>query len=87
MDLFLRKVDHPQATNNYRVIASLDGTEFEIGSIGAKFHTDVEPVWSWGRYRDPDAGDRVRGLRRGPQGLHAALQGRPGRSSAPTRRG
>jgi hypothetical protein len=47
-DLFLRKVVHPQATNNYRVITTVDGTEFEIGSIGTKFHTDVEPVWSWG---------------------------------------
>jgi hypothetical protein len=32
--LNLRKVDHPQASNNYRVILKVDETEHEIGSIG-----------------------------------------------------
>jgi hypothetical protein len=48
MDLFLRKVEHPQAPNNYRVIADVDGTEIEIGSIGTKHFTDVGPTWTWG---------------------------------------
>lgn len=47
-DLFLRKVVHPQATNNYRVITTIDGTELEIGSIGTRFYTETEPVWMWG---------------------------------------
>src|SRR5215472_18597902 len=34
MDLYLRKVVHPQAHDNYRVILKLDEGEFEIGSIG-----------------------------------------------------
>jgi hypothetical protein len=34
MNLYLRKVVHPQAHDNYRVILRLDGDEFEIGSIG-----------------------------------------------------
>ena len=34
MDLYLRKVTHPQAHNNHRVILKLDKGEFEIGSIG-----------------------------------------------------
>ena len=37
MDLFLRKVIHPQAADNYRVILKDDGTEMEIGSIGVQF--------------------------------------------------
>jgi hypothetical protein len=48
MDLNLRKVRHPQAANNYRVILKMDGTEFEIGSIGTQFHAGPEPVWTWG---------------------------------------
>jgi hypothetical protein len=48
MDLFLRKVSHPQASDNYRVIAMIDGIEFEVGSIGTTFFTDIEPVWTWG---------------------------------------
>lgn len=48
MDLFLRKVDHPQAPNNYRVILKRDETEFEIGSIGTKHFTSIEAAWTWG---------------------------------------
>jgi hypothetical protein len=36
MDLYLRKVIHPQAHENYRVILKLDEGEFVIGSIGAE---------------------------------------------------
>jgi len=34
MALYLRKVIHPQAHDNYRVILKLDRGDFEIGSIG-----------------------------------------------------
>jgi hypothetical protein len=34
MDLFLRRVRHPQALKNYRVLLKDDGLEVEIGSIG-----------------------------------------------------
>jgi hypothetical protein len=34
MNLYLRKVVHTQAHDNYRVILKLGGDEFEIGSIG-----------------------------------------------------
>ena len=36
MELFLRKVIHPQARDNYRVILKEDGLEIEAGSIGAQ---------------------------------------------------
>jgi hypothetical protein len=34
MDLYLRRVIHPQAHENYRVVLKRDEGEFEIGSIG-----------------------------------------------------
>jgi hypothetical protein len=43
MDLFLRKVIHPQAHDNYRVLVNDDGDEIEIGSIGVQFEG-----WHWG---------------------------------------
>ena len=43
MDLFLRKVIHPQAHNNYRVILKDEGLEIELGSIGVQFDG-----WHWG---------------------------------------
>jgi hypothetical protein len=43
MDLFLRKVIHPQARDNYRVIPKDDGVEIEVGSIGVQFDG-----WHWG---------------------------------------
>ena len=33
MELYLRKVIHPQAHDNYRVILKLEDGEFEIGSV------------------------------------------------------
>jgi hypothetical protein len=42
MDLFLRKVIHPAARDNYRVVVR-DGDEIEIGSIGRQFDG-----WAWG---------------------------------------
>lgn len=48
MDLYLRKVAHPQAKNSYRVVLKQDGTEVEIGSIGTTFRTEVTPIWTWG---------------------------------------
>ena len=44
MTLYLRKVVHPQAHDNYRVILKLDGYEIEIGSIG--IHHGAK--WTWG---------------------------------------
>jgi len=38
MNLYLRKVVHPQAHDNYRVILKCEGEEFEIGSIGPERH-------------------------------------------------
>ena len=42
--MYLRKVIHPQAHKNYRVILKCDGDEFEIGSIGIQHGG----VWAWG---------------------------------------
>jgi hypothetical protein len=42
MDLFLRKVIHPAATDNYRVVLH-DADDIEIGSIGRQFDG-----WAWG---------------------------------------
>jgi len=44
MALYLRKVSHPQAHENYRVILKLDGSEVEIGSIGIQHGA----AWRWG---------------------------------------
>jgi hypothetical protein len=43
MDPYLRKVIHPQAHENYRVILKLDEGKFVIGSIGVQ-----GGAWSWG---------------------------------------
>jgi hypothetical protein len=48
MDLFLRKVVHVQAKDNYRVILKTEEGEFEIGSIGIQYHAGADPVWNWG---------------------------------------
>jgi hypothetical protein len=42
MDLFLRRVRHPQVRDSYRVVAEVDGDEIEIGSIGVQFDG-----WAW----------------------------------------
>ena len=44
MNLYLRKVVHPQAHDNYRVILKREGDEVEIGSIGIQDGT----AWRWG---------------------------------------
>lgn len=46
--LYLRKLDHPQTADHYRVILKTDETEYEIGSIGTKFFAQSDPVWTWG---------------------------------------
>ncbi|MBR1230187.1 hypothetical protein JQ600_35420 [Bradyrhizobium sp. AUGA SZCCT0176] len=48
MPLYLRKVDHPQAVYNWRVILKIDETEYEVGSIGPQRTADVELQWGWG---------------------------------------
>ena len=47
MDLFLRKVDHVQAKDNYRVILKTEEGELEIGSIGIQYHAGPDPLWIW----------------------------------------
>jgi hypothetical protein len=42
MDLFLRKVIHPQARDNYRVLLKDDGLEIEVDSIGVQHQG-----WVW----------------------------------------
>ena len=44
MNLYLRKVIHPQAHENNRVILKCDGDEFEVGSISVQF----DATWAWG---------------------------------------
>jgi hypothetical protein len=48
MDLFLRKVIHAQARDNYRVILRDEGLEVEVGSIGIQRGTEGSEFWSWG---------------------------------------
>jgi len=43
MNLYLRKVIHPQAHDNYRVILKCEEGEFEIGSIGIQDGA----AWAW----------------------------------------
>ncbi len=47
MDLYLRKVVHPQARDNYRVILKDDGQEIEIGSIGIQHAAGARTFWRW----------------------------------------
>jgi hypothetical protein len=49
MNLYLRKVIHSQARDNYRVVLKLDGEdEFEAGSIGIVNTTGAGWSWRWG---------------------------------------
>ena len=48
MDLFLRKVVHPQAHDNCRVILKVEDLEIEIGSIGIQHRTGTNEGWVWG---------------------------------------
>lgn len=48
MDLALRKVDHPQAADNYRVILKDAAGDVEIGSIGLQTFTSDDSGWTWG---------------------------------------
>jgi hypothetical protein len=72
-NLYLRKVAHPQARDNYRVILKYDGLETEIGSIGIQQGSGATEAWVWAI--DTVARGRRTGHRPGPQGLHAAVQG------------
>lgn len=47
-DLYLRRIEHPQARDNYRVILKLGDEEIEIGSIGIQDTTGAQWVWHWG---------------------------------------
>jgi hypothetical protein len=47
--LALRKVQHPQAHNNYRVILQTDHDgDVEIGSIGVRAFTSTDTAWCRG---------------------------------------
>jgi hypothetical protein len=46
MDLYLRKVIHPQAIDNYRVLLKDDGLEVEIGSIGIQHGSGTTEYWA-----------------------------------------
>ena len=48
MNLYLRKIIHPQAHDNYRVILKRDDGEFEIGSIGVEHSVGAVYFWAWG---------------------------------------
>ena len=67
MNLNLRKVIHPQAYDNYRVVLKLDGDEFEIGSTGIQHGAAWIPSSRCSFWRSKE--------RQEPQGLHAAVQG------------
>ena len=47
MDLYLRRVIHPQAIDNYRVILKDNGEEFEVGSIGIQHGAGARTFWKW----------------------------------------
>jgi hypothetical protein len=47
MDLYLRKVSHPQAHDNYRVLLKDDGLALEIGSIGIQHGSGATEDWLW----------------------------------------
>ena len=47
MDLYLRKVIHPQAGENYRVILKCEDGDFEIGSIGIQHAAGSLSFWAW----------------------------------------
>jgi len=47
MDLYLRKVIHPQADDNYRVVLKDYIPEVEIGSIGIQHATGARTFWRW----------------------------------------
>jgi hypothetical protein len=61
MDLYLRKVDHPQARNSYRVILKEDGDEIELGSIGLQHTTAFHSAWQE-HQAFPLREEQVRGL-------------------------
>jgi len=47
--LYLRKVQHSQAPNNFRVVLKTDhAEEFEVGSIGVPSFTSRDIAWTWG---------------------------------------
>jgi hypothetical protein len=45
--LYLRKVIHPQAHDNYRVVLNDDGLKIEIGSIGIQHGSGATEYWGW----------------------------------------
>ena len=48
MKPYLRKVIHPQARDDDRVVIKLDEGEFEIGPIGIQHAVGASYFWAWG---------------------------------------
>jgi len=85
MDLFLRKVIHPQARGNYRVLFKDGGVEIEVGSIGIQHGSGTAEGWVWGidnivPMREADShgtgSDRKDCMKQFPKGL-GPVQRRP----------
>jgi hypothetical protein len=76
MDLYLRKVIHPQARDNYRVILKDDRQEIEIGPIGIQHDIGGTEHWTWAIDNEitmREAESHGRGKDR--KDLHAAVSG------------
>src|SRR5215831_13318654 len=72
MNLYLRKVVHTQAHDNYRVILKCEESEFEIGSIGIQDGA----AWAWGIDTViPMRDHETQGEGSDRRGLHEAVQG------------
>jgi len=86
MDLYLRRVIHPQAHDNYRVIMKDGDEEIEIGSIGIQHAAGSRLFWAWGL----DAVVPMQGLQERGTGLGTTTvcdcSGRRGSASVQTRR-
>jgi hypothetical protein len=47
MDLYIRKVIHPQSVDNYRALLKDEGLEIEIGSIEIRHGSGATEHWVW----------------------------------------
>jgi hypothetical protein len=64
--LYLRKVIHSQAIDNYRVILKNDGLEIEVGSIGIQHGSGGTEHWVWAINNVVPS---VKSIRRAPAGI------------------
>ena len=83
MDLFLRRVRHPQSRYNYRVVLKDDGEEIEMGSIGVQYDWRHRRLDLGHRHRNPDARvEETEGTGKERAGPHVASFARHGTSLA-----